>query len=79
MQGTNIMKKSVTFISTNLLRSLYGKELVLPLAATHIAERSVIGHVPGDKGDLIHQVLVLNNLTPKEDICFLLYYYVAQL
>ena len=66
-------------MSTYLLRSLYGKELVLPLAATHVAERSVIRHVPGDEGDLIHQVLVLNNLTPKEDMRFLLYYYAAQL
>ena len=59
------------YISTYLLRSLYGKELMLPLASTHIAECSVIGHIPGDEGDLIHQVLVLNNLTPKKDMFFI--------
>ena len=61
------------------MRRLYGKELMLALASTHVAERPVVRHVAGDEGDLVHQVLVLNYLTPKKDIRFLLDYNVAQL
>lgn len=44
--------------ATYLLGRLDGEELVLALGATHVAERSVVRHVAGDKRDLVHSVFV---------------------
>lgn len=48
-----------------LLCSLYGKELMLPLCPTHISKCPVICYISGNEGDLIHHMLVFNNLSDK--------------
>lgn len=44
-------------ISTDLLCSFNGIELVLALRATHIAKRSAVCNISSNEGDLIHCML----------------------